>query len=142
MWSNSIFPKVAATLVGLMLGAAGAFAVSRPGTMIGRSGHIWLNQPTQIDGMTLKPGQYRIWHETTDSRNALVIHQVGDPDLALQNSDLEMVGTPVSVSCRVQALDVPARRTMVTTVPAGRGKRITRVEIKGERIALLLKASE
>ncbi len=138
MRNNLAFLKFATTIGILMLAVGFAFAADSPAATIGNTGHIWLGRTTQIDGVTLKPGHYRIWHEATNSQHVLFFHELGDPDLALQYSDQSFVGKPAAVKCRVETLATPAKHTTVTTAPDGRAQRITRIEIQGENVALLL----
>lgn len=141
MRNNSVFLNLA-TIVGILaLSVILAFAATRPAATIGNTGHIWLSRATHIDGLTLKPGHYQIWHETSDSQHRLFFHELGDPDLALQYSDQSFVGEPVAVTCGVKALAARAKRTTVTTVSDRYGQRITRIEIQGESVALLLQPS-
>ncbi len=135
---NLAFLKFAISIGILMLAVGFALAAGPAAATIGNTGHIWLGRTTQIDGLTLKPGHYQIWHETTNSQHVLFFHELGDPDLALQYSDQSFVGKPAAVKCRVETLAMPAKRTTVTTVPDGHAQRIPRIEIQGETVALLL----
>lgn len=48
-----------------------------------------------------------------------------------------MVGPRMSAACHLLYLQAPVKQTIVTVVPEGSGQRITRIEIKGEKVAHL-----
>lgn len=136
MRKNSLFLTLIAIAGALLLNAALAFAASQSATKIGKQGDIWLSRETKIGDLTLKAGHYQVQHETANgAQHVLSFQQLGDPDLALQNSDMAFVGEPAVVSCTLETLDARAKHTRVTTVPDGNERRITRVEIKGETVA-------
>ena len=136
MRKNSLFLTLTMTAGVLLLSVVFAFAANQSATKIGKQGDIWLSRETKIGDLTLKPGHYQIQHEAANgSGHVVVFQQLGDPDLALQYSDEATVGAPAVVSCKLDSLAARAKHTVVTIVPDGNERRITRVEIKGENIA-------
>jgi hypothetical protein len=120
----------------LLLSAAIAFGTSEQSIQVGKTGYITLGHDTKIGDLVLKAAQYTIQFEpASGTGHVLAFQLLGDPDLALQYSDLAQVGTPVGVRCQLEKLAAPAKHTRVTITRDGNERRITRVEIKEENVA-------
>lgn len=136
MRKNSRFLTLVVIAGALLLNVVFAFAASQSSTKIGKQGDIWLSRGTKIGDLTLKPGHYQIQHETrSGTQHGFSFQQLGDPGLALQYSDEATIGAPRVVPCTPETLTAIAKHTVVTTVPDGNERRITRIEIKGENVA-------
>ena len=119
-----------------LLPAVTAPVSSAPSAQItGKQGWITLKSPTEFGDTVLKPGTYYVEHEIQGSGHVLTFQQVGDPDLALQNSDQSLVGQPVSAPCHLETLSARVKHTKLTTVPDGALSRVLSIQIKGENVA-------
>lgn len=117
------------------LAVGSAYAQQDPTLITGKQGYVTLKADTKFGDTVLKAGTYIVQHEMQGKTHVLTFLQLGDPNLALQYSDLAFVGEPVSMPCNLEPLSARVKHTQVTTVADGKISRIEKVEIKGENVA-------
>lgn len=103
--------------------------------VVGKQGWVTFTVDTKLGSTLLKPGNYYLQHEARGDSHVMTFQRLGDPDIALQNSDLALDGPPVTAYCKVENLNARAKHTTILTAPAGAQRRITRIEVKGENVA-------
>lgn len=140
---------VALAFLILQLSVAGLALQTENKLKLGKQDDITLMSVTKVGNLTLRPGHYILRHRTSDGKHAM--HFVsfvpyggetghgrtyypagyGLPSNRMGKSD---AGEP---ECRIEPLKTTVKRTQVFFVNENGGKRITRVEIKGENVAHL-----
>lgn len=124
---------VAAMLASLMFTNV-ATAADQQVVKIGKKGEAVFNEPTQIGDVTLKPGHYRFQHRVAGND-----HMVSFTELIMFQGN-HVTGSTIGakdsgeIKCRVEPMDNKATQTAVFLNTEGGGRRITRIEIKGENV--------
>lgn len=118
-------------LIGVSLVAA---AEDKP-MIVGKTGDIVFTSETQVGDVTLKPGHYRFQHRTDGGE-----HYVKFTELMMsQNNhaagslmDIKEAGV---ISCKVESMPAKAKRTAIYSDTSSGVKRVTRIEVEGEKVA-------
>jgi hypothetical protein len=102
--------------------------------MIGKQGTVSLSTDTKFGDTVLKPGEYVVQHAVEGEGHIFTFVNVATYT-STQAENPSSTGNAYAAKCSIEPLQAKVRRTTVTTVPDGAGRRITRIEIKGETVA-------
>lgn len=101
--------------------------------VVGQQGTVLLEKPTKFGDYTLQPGEYVVQHAVEGQGHILTF--VNMATWASIQAGNPSTGNAYAVKCEMEPLPTKVRKTTITTVPDGNGRRITRIEIKGENVA-------
>lgn len=100
---------------------------------VGKTGEITLTTRTKIGGVALKPGRYLVRHRVEGTSHRIHFTWLkGASDLF---APVKAVEWPVEEACRVEPLSAKASSTSLFLTYESGVPRITRIEIRGERVA-------
>lgn len=129
MWSS-----VAAVIIAVgMVGVATGTEHKGQALSIGKTGEFTLTAKTKIGGVALKPGKYLVRHRVEGTRHR--IHFSWLKGASNPAALVQVVEWPVEVACRVEPLEAKASSTALFLNYENGVPRITRIEIRGERVA-------
>jgi len=89
----------------------------------GKKGEIHLTSDAKAGAVVLEAGRYRIQHRVEGKRHFVRFQPIG------------RAGEAQEVPCQLELLDKKAKFTAVSMIADGDVRRITRVQVKGERSA-------
>lgn len=126
-------------LVLQLWGGAGVLAQETPHQMkVGKRDDITLTSVTKVGSLTLQPGHYIIQHRVSHGEHAM--HFVNFIPYMGRRGAYYPTG-PIGTSdageqmCKLEPLTASAKHTRVFFADENGGKRITKIEIKGENVA-------
>jgi hypothetical protein len=129
-------------LVLQLWGGAGVLAQETPHQMkVGKRDDITLTSVTRLGSLTLRPGHYILQHRVSHGEHAMhfvkFIPYGGEPG----HGRTYYPSGPMGIShtgeqmCKLEPLTATAEQTRVFFADENGGKRITKIEIKGENVA-------
>ena len=131
-WAMKMLSLVVAVI--LALGMVGtAYGTEHKGKTFGKTGEITLTTKTKIGGVALKPGSYLVRHRVEGTSHRIHFSWLKGASNPL--APVQVVEWPVEVACRVEPMGAKASSTALFLSYDSGVPRITRIEIKGERVA-------
>lgn len=122
---------VAILVLQLWSGTMAAVRGKERQVIVGETGVITLKSVTKVGSLTLQPGRY-IFHHSVHRSGGRAVHFVMFSPLLKGGISPSQ---PSEQECQLEPLHAKATRTRVFLVDEDGGKRITRIEIKGENVA-------
>ena len=123
-------------LVALAVTAAlGGAAETEEVLKAGEQGNITLNMVTVAGDLTLRPGNYRVQHRADDGEHFVRFTRVGCTKLPPQKTPHRVAVVDAEVACEVQPLQHEVAETTFYLKTEGGTTQLTKIEIKGEKIA-------